>query len=146
MNDRIDYKHAAPIQIRFNDIDGQLHVNNAVYQSYFDIGREDYFTVISGENYQPGGQSVVIASVNVDFIKPVLRYDKIQVETAVVKIGNKSLTMQQRISGIYDGEIKAECRTVFAGFDYDSQSTIPITDEMRECIENFEEKSFPVPA
>jgi len=132
------FKHIIPIQIRFNDIDGQKHVNNAVYQSYYDIGREGYFSAISGEDYQPGGKSLVIASVQTDFLKPVFRHDAIQVETRVKKIGNKSLKMEQRITGAADKEIKSTCLTVFVGFDYHNQSTMKIPAEMKEAIENYE--------
>ena len=141
-NDDEKYRQISPVQIRFNDIDGQRHVNNAVFQSYFDIGREDYFVSINGEDYHPGGKSVVIASVKTDFRIPIFRHDKIQVETRVVAIGEKSLTMQQRITGIYDGEVKAEAVTVFSGFDYDRQKSMEILPELRAAIEAFEQRSF----
>ena len=132
------YRYIEPVQIRFNDIDGQRHVNNAVYQSYFDIGRAGYFTVISGTEYQAGGKSVVVASVQTDFLKPIFLHDKIQVETRVSKIGNKSLTMLQRITDSNTGEVKSTCSTVFVGFDYEKQETIVISDSMKEMIKNYE--------
>lgn len=133
------FRYIEPIQIRFNDIDGQRHVNNAVYQSYFDIGRSGYFTEISGLEYQTGGKSVVVASVKTDFLKPIFLHDKIQVETTVSKIGNKSLTMLQRITNSKTGEVKSTCSTVFVGFDYDKQETMAITDEIKIMIKDYEQ-------
>ena len=139
MSKQSEFRYIEPIQIRFNDIDGQQHVNNAVYQQFFDIGRAGYFTEISGEEYQTGGKSVVVASVQTDFRKPIFLHDKIQVETGVRTIGNKSLTMEQRITDSANGEVKSTCTTVFVGFDYDRQETMKIPDSMRMMIEKFED-------
>ncbi len=132
------FRYIEPIQIRFNDIDGQQHVNNSIYQQYYDIGRAGYFSVISGKNYQPGGQSVVVASVQTDFLIPIFFHDKIQLETRVSKTGNKSLTMHQRITDSNTGEIKSTCTTIFVGFDYEKQETMVISDEMKQMIKDYE--------
>lgn len=132
------FRYIEPVQIRFNDIDGQQHVNNGVYQQYYDIGRAGYFTEISGIEYRTGGQSVVVASVKTDFLKPIMLHDKIQVETRISKIGNKSLHMEQRITDRDSGELKSSSTTIFAGFDYTTQSTIKIPDELREQIRRYE--------
>jgi len=137
MKDAI-YNFIVPVQIRFNDIDGQQHVNNAVYQSYFDLGRVGYLSTVSGENYQTGGRSVVIASVKTDFIEPIFLHDSIQIETRIQKIGTKSLTMLQRITETETGEVKATCSTVFVGFDYEKQQAIEISHELKNRIRTFE--------
>jgi acyl-CoA thioester hydrolase len=36
---RADFSFSTPIQLRFSDIDGYLHVNNGVYFSYFEHAR-----------------------------------------------------------------------------------------------------------
>lgn len=140
MTEQIEFRHSLPIQIRFNDVDGQQHVNNAVYQSYFDIGREGYFSAIHEKDYHTGGKSFVIASVQTDFKKPVFRYDSIQVETAVTAIGNKSLEMSHRITGTDNDEIYATGTTIFAGFDYDRQETIILSEEIITAIEKYENR------
>ena len=132
------FNHIEPIQIRFNDIEGQQHVNNSVYQQFYDIGRTGYLSAISGEKYQTGGQSVIVASMNTNFLKPIMLHDRIQVETRIEKIGNKSMTMHQRIVNTETRDILSDCTTVFAGFDYEKQETIPISREMRDMIKKFE--------
>lgn len=132
------FRYIEPVQIRFNDIDGQQHVNNGVYQQYYDIGRSGYFTQISGKEYQTGGQSVVVASVKTDFLKPIFLHDRIQVESRISKIGNKSLQMEQRITDIKTGDTKSTSSTVFVGFDYEKNETLKISPELREMISRFE--------
>ena len=39
MDQQIQFFHKTPIQIRFNDVDVVGHVNNSVYQNYFDAAR-----------------------------------------------------------------------------------------------------------
>ena len=138
MNIDPEYRCTVPIQIRFNDIDGQQHVNNAVYQTYYDLGRTQYFNDIFNTEYRTGGRSVVIASVNTDFLAPIFLHDHVQVETRVSRLGNKSLTMQQRIVCPDDGSIKSQCSTVFAGFDYDAQQTIVLPEDLRTAVIGFE--------
>ncbi|MDC7228252.1 MAG: thioesterase family protein [Spirochaetales bacterium] len=132
------YRYIEPVQIRFNDIDGQQHVNNGIYQQYYDIGRAGYLTQISGTEYQTGGKSIVVASVQTDFLQPIFLHDKVQVETRVSKIGNKSITMEQRITAIDSGEVKSTCTTIFVGFNYDEQSSIKIPEDLRSMINAYE--------
>ncbi len=140
MHRQHDFKCKVPVQIRFGDIDGQGHVNNAVYQNYYDIGRVKYLSEMLGEPYMPGGKSLVVASVKTDFLAPVFLHDDIIVESAVIKIGNKSLTMLQRIKENQTGEIKSDCTTIFAGYDYDRAETIVIPDRYRNAIKEYQNK------
>jgi acyl-CoA thioesterase FadM len=46
--------------------------------------------------------------------------------------------MIQRIADSFSGEIKSTCTTIFAGFDYNTQESIVIPDEIRQAIEKYE--------
>ena len=52
-----------PIQIRFNDIDGMGHVNNAIYHEYFDTARLEYFHRVLGDVVNRHESGLIIASV-----------------------------------------------------------------------------------
>ena len=41
-----NFRHRTPIQIRFNDLDAYQHVNNNVYFSFYDLGKENYFATV----------------------------------------------------------------------------------------------------
>ncbi len=45
---REDFKHSVPVQMRFSDVDGFGHVNNGVYNDYYDIGRMYYMRDVLG--------------------------------------------------------------------------------------------------
>ncbi len=43
-----NYKYKTPIPIRFSDMDAFGHVNNAIYLTYFEIARSNYWRDIIG--------------------------------------------------------------------------------------------------
>ena len=47
--------HEKQIEIRWRDLDGLRHVNNAVYATYLEIGRDDFF--------EHGGHSLLAVQV-----------------------------------------------------------------------------------
>ena len=44
--------HETPLQIRFNDVDVMGHVNNSVYQNYFDVARLRYSAIENLRHFQ----------------------------------------------------------------------------------------------
>ena len=86
-----------PLQMRFNDIDMLGHLNNSVYLTFMDLAKTRYFQAALGDKLRWGEIGVVIVNINCDFCKPTFFDDVIEVETAVVAIGEKSLTLEQRV-------------------------------------------------
>lgn len=39
--EEIEFHHSLPIQLRFNDVDKFGHVNNTVYFSFYDLGKQN---------------------------------------------------------------------------------------------------------
>ncbi len=132
-------KHKVDIQLRFNDADSLGHINNSVYLTYFDLGKTEYFNTVRGFNYLERKVDIVVAHIDVNFIKPVFLNDKVAVETAVTKIGNKSLNLEQQIICCKSGEIKCKCNTTMVGIDFQTEETIRINDEWRKDIAAYEE-------
>jgi len=130
--------HKTDVQIRFNDIDILGHVNNAVYQYYFDLARVNYFTDILGEHEADfHEEALIVASIKVDYIMPVFLKDKIYVTTKITSIGNKSLTMIQEV---FDGKqlLKATSETRMVAYSIKKQSTISIPERWKTLISSFE--------
>jgi acyl-CoA thioester hydrolase len=138
----MDFKHKVPIQIRFNDIDLVGHVNNAVYQEYFDRARLDYFKECFRQQIDWTKKGFVIASIQVDFFSPVFLDDKITVYTCVESIGEKSLIMLQHILKDGEQELTAQGRTVMVSFDYSKRESIEIPGEWIKLFEEYEGKKL----
>lgn len=138
----VKFRHRLPLQMRFIDIDMLGHLNNSVYFTFMDMAKSRYFQAVLGDKLDFSRFGVVIVNVNCDFCVPTFYNDTIECETAVVAIGEKSLTIEQRIVSPDSGEVKCRCRTIMAGFDTKTNSSVPITDEWRAALEAYEGKTF----
>lgn len=135
-----DFKVNTGIQIRFNDIDGLGHVNNAVYAQYFDQGRMHYFNQLNGNQAVDWQEArLIIASTHVDFVQPVFLDDDIEILTRIYKLGNKSLKMYQFLVDKASGDVKASCKSVMVGFDPKTNESLQLDEKWRKAIEAFEE-------
>jgi acyl-CoA thioester hydrolase len=136
-----EFHHRLPIQLRFNDVDKFGHVNNTVYFTYYDLGKTDYFsTVYPSLNWDKDG--VVVVRIEVDFISQILGMSNVAVETAVVEIGNKSMTLLQRVVDTRTGEVKCVCKSVLVAFDLEKHDSKEIPEEWKEAICAFERKNL----
>jgi acyl-CoA thioester hydrolase len=134
------FLHKTGIQIRFNDIDVLQHVNNTVYQSYFDTARFSYFKNVLDIDKFTNEQWVVIANIEIDFAEPVLIGDFIEVQTKVPEIRSKSLVMLQQVAAITScgHTIKTRSRSVLVGYNLETGRSAAIPDIWRGKIAAFE--------
>ncbi len=138
----VRFRHHIPLQMRFIDIDMLGHLNNSVYFTFMDMAKSRYFQAVLGDKLDFSRFGVVIVNINCDFFAQTFYNDTIECETAVVAIGEKSLTIEQRIFSPDSGEVKCHCRTIMAGIDVKAKTSAPITDEWRKALEEYEERSF----
>lgn len=135
------FRHRIPLQIRFNDIDMLGHLNNSVYLTFMDLAKARYFKAAnSDQDVDIREMGVVIVNLNVNFFAPVFFDDEIEVETATVAIGEKSITLEQRIYSVPNHQIKCTCRTIMSGFDIKTNTSMPISDEWIEKLERYENR------
>lgn len=126
------------VQVRFNDIDIFEHVNNAVIQSYFDLGRVTYLERIYGKDFYRHDQVLIIASNKTDFHEPVLMDDELEVRTSIYEIGVKSLKMIQVIYDRRSHRIKTVCDSVMVAVQRSTGTSIELPQQWRDAIEMFE--------
>lgn len=130
------------IQIRFADLDALNHVNNINIQHYYDLGKMYYYRTVMGSTPTINKQSIVIVNSTSNYYAPILIEDSIEVETAVEKIGNRSITFFQRVLDKQTGVVKSDCRTILATFDATKLESIDVPKAWREGIEKHENKKF----
>ena len=125
--------HTTPIQIRFNDVDQMGHVNNAVIMEYLDLGKDAFF---SGHGLSPTESdfTVMVVHYDVDFRAQIHYHDPIHVTTEIEKIGNKSITVLQRVVNTETGTVCVDCHTVMAGYRRSTSSSEVIPDEVRTWL------------
>ncbi|MGB8253221.1 MAG: thioesterase family protein [Anaerolineaceae bacterium] len=137
------YNFYQPIQIRYNDIDAQGHVNNAKYVTYIEFARFGYITkagLWDGESFMDLG--FIVADVHVSYLAPIKLGQEIKVGVKVSRIGNKSLTFIYQVEDSKSGLIMATADTVMVSFDYKTHTTTAVSKKWRELISNFEGVQF----
>ena len=124
-----------PVQKRFSDVDSFMHVNNIWQQSYFDMGKTDFYTKVLGVTGVFDKLRIITASTHTDYYGQVRLMDDIVVVTDVSRLGNKSMTLHQRI--MHDDKCLTESSSVMVAFDFETQQTVPMPDEWRRKLEEY---------
>lgn len=135
------FKHKIPIQIRFKDIDRMGHVNNANYLTYIELARVKYFEeVVRLDKKWSPEVGIILARIEIDFKAPVFLHDSIFVYTRCSRIGTKSITLDWAVVRQKENseEVVAQGIAVLVCYDYRSEKTIPVPEEHRRAIEQFE--------
>lgn len=135
-----EYRHFTDIQPRFNDYDLVGHVNNVVYQHYFDLARLYYFQEVIGQRINGNEYTLIMASISTEYVRPILIDEKISVKTRIDLLGNKSIEMSQEIINSETNEIKSSSRATHVVFSIKQHLTTEIPEEWREKIFAFEDK------
>ncbi|MCL7418421.1 MAG: acyl-CoA thioesterase [Halalkalicoccus sp.] len=125
---------ATDIQVRFRDIDAMGHVNNAVYATYVEQARTEYFEQV----LEVGLDAVpsVLASLELSYERPVLLEESVTVEITVPEMGRSSLPMEYEV--LADGERAATAKSVQVFLDPETETPFPIPERFRERIAEFE--------
>lgn len=131
--------HTTPIQIRFNDIDIAAHVNNAVYQNYFDLAKTRFFDDIFGDLIDWETKGLVVAHIAIDYFNPTYFKDDIVVESSINTIGSKSFEMTQvvRTKGSVDkNDIKCVSKSIMVAYHYKEAYSFVLPDSWVEALKS----------
>ena len=124
-----------PVQKRFSDVDSFMHVNNIWQQSYFDMGKTDFYTKVLGITGVFDKLRIITASTHTDYFGQVRLTDDIVVVTDVSRLGNKSMTLHQRI--MCGDKCLTESSSVMVAFDFELQQTVAIPEEWRVKLSEY---------
>ena len=82
------YKYKTSIAIRFSDMDAFGHVNNAIYLTYFEIARSNYWKDVTQWNW--GETGIILGRSEINYLKPITIRDEIVCYVRTTRIGNSS--------------------------------------------------------
>ena len=122
------------IQMRFRDIDGMGHVNNAVYLSYAELARTQFYLKSAGRRTLDE-VDFILAHVEIDYESPAVWGDQIQVSVWPSKIGTSSFSLSYEISEKRSGRILARAKSVLVSYDYTNKKSKPISPDFRKRLE-----------
>jgi len=119
-------------KLRFCDTDRLGHVNNAVYNVMCEAGRAELM-LAAGLLDPASDRGVVIARLELDFLREMNWPGEIRIETAIHRIGHKSLLLRQHL---HQGDLLvARAASVLAVIDTARRRAVPIADAWRAALE-----------
>lgn len=140
-----DFKHRVLVQTRFNDVDILGHINNTVYFSFYDTGKAYYFNSVRNGKMNWRKVETVIANVNCAYINSMYFGEQIEVCTRCLEIREKSFILQQMLVEKESGQIKSICETVMVSIDTDDLHSIPVPDDWRKALTDYEGRDLAIP-
>ena len=129
-----------PIEVRYGDLDPQGHVNNATHLTFFEQARVAYFIKLglfsTDQSFMDIG--VILADVQITYLKPVYFVQDIKVGVKIEKLGNKSMTIAQNVVDATTGAELSRGMVIMVSYDYRQGKSIPIPEDWRKNIAQFE--------
>lgn len=134
MNDLRPYRH--PIEVRFRDLDGLGHINNAVYLTYIEQCRTRFFHKVglSGLDDIRRNFPLILARTEIDFLMQGSLSDDLVVECWISAIGNKSFTQSYAVTSARG--VLAQAKAVLVWFDFDANASVTIPDAARKILQS----------
>ncbi|MDX5337960.1 MAG: acyl-CoA thioesterase [Cyclobacteriaceae bacterium] len=132
---KADFQFSTPIQIRFSDIDGYLHVNNGIYFHYFEHARAVYLYELCQWDIMKVG--TVVGRIEIDYLKPIHLTDQVEALVRCSKIGNSSFHLEQVLIGKnQEGQslVFAKCTCIMVSVDMQTMRPVSIPSEYREKL------------
>ena len=115
-------------RVRFRDLDGMAHVNNAVFLTYIESARFAFLQHLGAAT--PDSMPIIVARIEINFRAPVGLGDGVEISVHASRFGEKSLDLDYVLR--VGGKIVAEARSVLVGYDYGTGETIAIPEDWRE--------------
>jgi len=129
------------IQVRFRDLDAMGHVNNAVYLTYFEMGRVAYLEHLAMDDSSKSYVErfpFVIAQVTVWYRSPAVLEDALEVRVRISKVRTKRFDFEYSIVSGRDHRLIAEGMSVQVGYDYETGSSASLPQELVDRIVELE--------
>ena len=130
-----DYDFTFPVASLWRDMEAIGHINNETILSYFEDVRVRYLSSLSIDiNSKSESNSVILASMKIDYYRQVNYPDIFDVGCRIIRIGTKSFDL---LSSIF---LKDSDKTLVSGiftivcFDYVEQKTIVVPDIIKNQL------------
>ena len=120
------YPHRVDEIIRFGDLDPQGHVNQAVFNTYFESGRVAMF-----RNKDLGigvpGATFVLVRIEINYLRELRWPGQIVVATSVAEFGRSSFIAAQAI--FHEGQCAATGRATLVRIDLTTRKSRPLSED-----------------
>ena len=122
------------IQMRFRDLDPMGHVNNAVFLTYCELARTQFYLE---HELKRGLHDIdfILARAEIDYVSAAEWGDRVRVAVWPSKIGTTSFTLDYEITEARTDRRLARSRSVLVSYDYENKEPKPIPEAFRKVLE-----------
>ena len=138
-----EYKFSITIKVRYSDLDAQWHVNHTRFLTYMEQARLEYLQhldLFDGKSFLD--LRMIVADVHVSYLAPIELGQKVRVGTRTVKIGTKSIAFDYVLEDENSSKVFAKGEVIGVAYKFRTQETVPVPNEWRIKIGEFERESF----
>ena len=119
--------------VRFRDIDALGHVNNAVYFTYMEQARTEYWIQLM--NLKALDEfAFIVAHAECDFKVAAKFGDELEVSIRTSSVGNTSFVWDYEIRNARTEQLVATGKTIQVYYDYKAQKPVPVPDHVRSKL------------
>ena len=127
--------HVTRIKVRGYHLDFYGHVNNA---RYLELLEEARWRMVEGSaslrDWHRRGLGFVVVKVEINYRRPALLDDELEIESAMAHLGGRSGVIHQEVRRVADGERLTDADITFVIVDINTQKALPIKGELREAL------------
>jgi acyl-CoA thioester hydrolase len=123
-----DFPHRTADIIRYGDLDGNSHVNNAVFSTFFESGRVTLFRPPE-RGLMPEGWIWTLARIEIDYLGEMQWPGSVETGIGLVELGRTSAVFDQAI--FFEGRCVATARAINVLIDWTTRRPVVIPDEVR---------------
>lgn len=123
-------------KVRYADCDMHQHMNHAIYFSFFEQARVEYFTklgVKAGHDYK--SIPFILVAAHCDYKAPAYLNDEVVIKMGTTHIGNTSFRIDYVMENTKTGAVLAEAYTVQVMYDYEQMKPIPVSESIKNRIQ-----------
>ena len=118
-----DYPYHYDLQTRWKDMDAFGHVNNAVFLTYIEDARINFF---KRWNLCDNKRSIIIASVKIDYLRQIDHHSHLIIGEKISRIGRKSFDIESAVFIRDKVDAVATSMITCVCFDYEKNESVPV--------------------
>lgn len=139
------FSYEMELDVRFGDFDSLGHVNHAAYATYCEHVRLKYLEDVLGVSLSDlssgeRGFSLILATLEVDYRRPITDPDTVRVLMRISDVGTSSIGTAFELRA--NGNVTATLSATLVCIDTDTGSSKPLREEWVEAIEAQEGRTF----
>jgi YbgC/YbaW family acyl-CoA thioester hydrolase len=129
-------KLSCEMGVRSYELDAYGHVNHAVFLNYFENARVAYLAQkgMSFRSLMEEGCFFIIVRAEVDYIKPLIESERIDIVGEIERVGNTSITVVQEMFKLPARDLVCKGRFVAVFADRKTGEPTPVPESFKKAF------------